>query len=148
MSHIAKGFTSRLSDRLSYLRQVFDLDQRLFKNRKDLCDFITEVQPTCESSNSTLINKLVNNTERVSGLMKQSVQSLIKIHCENNAFNIISEIKFMYQPFIIKNAPFALQRLKTKLSTLEGSLTKDDDTSTAGSGADSEKADSIIYSKA
>ena len=43
VSHIAKVFTSKLADRLSYLRQVSDLNQRLFKNRKDLCNFITEV---------------------------------------------------------------------------------------------------------
>ena len=124
VSHIAHVFTSRLGDRLSYLQQVSDLDQRLFKNRKDLCNFITEAQPACESSDSILINKLINNIERVSGLMKQSVESLIKIHRENIAFNIISEIKSMYQPFITKNAPFALQRLKAKLSTLESSPTK------------------------
>ena len=43
VSQIAHVSTRRLGDRLSYLRQVSDLDQRLFKNRKDLCNFITEV---------------------------------------------------------------------------------------------------------
>ena len=147
MSHIANVSTRRLRDILSYLREVSDLDQSLFKNRKDLCNFITEVQPTCEGSDSIVINKLINNTELVFGLMQQGVDSLIKIHRENNAFDIISEIKSTYQPFI-KNAPFALQRLKTKLSTLENSPTKVADNSSVCSGPDSEKADSILYSKA
>ena len=34
--HIAHVSTRRLGDRLSYLRQASDLDQRSFKNRKDL----------------------------------------------------------------------------------------------------------------
>ena len=54
----------------------------------------------------------------------------------------------MYHPFIIKTAPFALQRLKTELSILENTPTKVDDNSNTGSGVDIEKADSIIYSKA
>ena len=45
VSHIAHVSTSRLDHRLSYLQQVSDLDQRLFKTRKHLCNFITEVQP-------------------------------------------------------------------------------------------------------
>jgi len=148
VSHIAKVFTSKLNYSLSYWRQVSDLDQRLFKNRKDLCNFIIEVQPACESRDPISIRKLLNNIERVSGLMQQGVDSLIKIHRENNAFKSISETKSMYQPFLIKNAPYALQLLKTELGILEGSFTKVNDISTDGSGADIEKADSIIYSKA
>ena len=115
---------------------------------KDLYNFINEVQPACEGSDPISTNKLINNIELVSGLMQQSVDSLIKIHRENNEFNIISEIKTMYQPFITRKAPFAFQRLKTKISTLENSPTKAADNPTVGSGADPEKADSIIYSKA
>ena len=148
VSHIAHVSTRRLGDRLSYLRQVSVLDQRLFKNRKDLCNFITEVPPACEGSDCILINKLINNIELVLSLLQQSVESLIQIHRKNNVFNIISEIKSMYRPFMKKKAPFALQRLKTKLSTLESSPTKVADNLTVGSGADSDKADSIIYSKA
>ena len=110
-------------------------------------NFITEVQPACESSDSISTNKLFSNIELVSGLMQQSVETLIQIHRENNAFNIISEIKSMYQPIITRKAPFALQRLKTKLSTLESSLTKAADNFTVESSPDSEKLDSIIYSK-
>ena len=119
VSHIAKVFTSELSDRLSYLRQVFDLDQRLYKNRKDLCNLIIEVQPACERRDPISISKLIKNIERVSGLMQQEVDSLKRIHRENNAFNSISETKSMYQPFIIKKAPFPLQLLKTELSIVE-----------------------------
>ena len=106
------------------------------------------MQPACEGSDPISINKLIKNIELVSGLMQKNVDSLIQIHRENKAFNIISEIKSMYQPFITKKAPFALQRLKTKLGTLESSPTKAADNLTVGSCADSEKADSIIYSKA
>ena len=106
VSHIAHVSTRKLGDRLSYLRQVSDLDQRLFKNRKDLCNFITEVQPACEGIDSIIIIKLINNIELVSDLMRQIVESLIGYHRKNNAFNIISEIKSMYQPFITRKAPF------------------------------------------
>ena len=79
--------------------------------------------------------------------MQQSVESLNEIHRENNAFNIISELKSVYQPFITSKTPLALQRLKTKLNTLENYPTKVADNFTVGSGVDSEKADSILYSK-
>ena len=88
VSHIAHVSIRRIV-RLSYLRRVSDQDQRLFKNRKDLCKFITEVQPACECSDSILIRKLINNIELVSGQMQQSVDFLIKIYRKNNAFNII-----------------------------------------------------------
>ena len=73
-----------------------DLDQRLFKTRKDLCDLITKVQPACEVNDSTLINKLISNIKLVTDLKQRSVDTLIKIHRENNDFNIISGIKSMY----------------------------------------------------
>ena len=56
MSHIADVSTGRLGDILFYLRRVSDLDQRSFKTRKDLCNFITEVQPACKGSDSILTN--------------------------------------------------------------------------------------------
>ena len=105
------------------------------------------MQPACASNDSILINKLISNLELVSGLMQQSVDTLIKIHRENNAFNILSEIKSMYQLYITKKAPFALQRLKTKLGTLESFPTKAADNFTVDSCADSDKVESIIYSK-
>ena len=113
VSHISHVSTRSVDDRLSYLRQVSDLDQRLFKNRKDLCSFITEVQPACGSSDPISIIKLINNIELVSSLMKQSVESLIQIHRENIAFNIIFEIKSMYQPFIIKKCSFCTAMFKS-----------------------------------
>ena len=54
----------------------------------------------------------------------------------------------MYQPYIMKKAPFALQRLKTKLRTLESFPTKAAGNFFVDSCADSEKADSLTYSKA
>ena len=57
VSHIAKVSTRRLGDRLSYIQQVSDPGQRLFKNRKDLCNFVTEVQPACEGSDPFSIIK-------------------------------------------------------------------------------------------
>ena len=92
-----------------------------------------------------MINKLINNVVLVSGLMKQTVESLNEFLRKNSAFNIISDVKSMYQPCLTKIVTFALQRLKAKLSTLGSSPTKVADNFTVGSGADSEKADSIIY---
>ena len=53
----------------------------------------------------------------------------------------------MYQPFITKQAPFAIHRLETELCTLEISPSESDKL-TVNSCADSEKAKSIKYSKA
>ena len=147
-SHIADVSTGRMGDKHSCLRSVSDLDQRLFKTRKDLCDFITEVQSACGGNDSTLINKLISNIEIVSGLKQQTVDTLIKIHCKNDAFNIISEIKSMYQPSISKKSHFALHRFKTKLATLGSLPSKAAGNLTLYSRSDSEKADSIVYSKA
>ena len=109
---------------------------------------ITEVQPACEGNDSTFtINKLISNIELAFELMQRDVDSLIKIHREKNAFNIISEIKSMYQPYIKKKAPFALHRSKTKLGTLESSPSESIDKFTVDSCVDSEKAESVIYSK-
>ena len=80
--------------------------------------------------------------------MQRSVDAPIKIHRKNNAFNTISEIKSMYQPFITMKAPLAHHRLKTKLDTLESSPSETLDNFAVDSCANSEKTDSVIYSKA
>ena len=53
------------------------------------------MQRVCEGNDSTLINKLISNVELASDLMQRSVDTLFKIHRENNAFITISEIKSM-----------------------------------------------------
>ena len=148
MSHFANVTSEKLNHRLSYVRSVSDLDQRLFKTRKKLCDMIIEVQPACKGNDPTLINNFISNIELVSDLMQRSFDTLIKTHCKNIAFNTIFEIKSMYQPFITKHAPFALQCLMIELGTLESSPSESDDKLTVDSCADSEKAESIKYSKA
>ena len=69
-SHFADLTSDKLNHRISYLGSVSDLDQRFFKFGKDLCDFITEVQPACEGNDYPLINKLISNIEPVSDLMQ------------------------------------------------------------------------------
>ena len=94
-SHISDATSDKLKHQLSYVISVFDLDQRSFKTRKDLCDFITEVQPACEGNDSTLINKLLSNIELVSDLVQESVDTLVKTHRENNVFYTLSLIMSM-----------------------------------------------------
>ena len=95
----------------SYLRCVSDLDQRLFKTRKELCDMFVKVQPACEGNDYTLIIKLFRTIELVCELMQGSVDTIFKIHRENIASNTVSEMKSMYQPYRTKKASFALHRL-------------------------------------
>ena len=109
---IAELTSDKLNHQISCRGRVYDLDQRLIKTRQEMCDMIIEVQPACEGNDSTLVKRLISNIELVSDLMQRTVDTLFKTHRENNAFNTNSELKSMYQPFITKQAHFALHRLK------------------------------------